>query len=225
METSRSASRWAASYGTPFAGERVAVAAGGGRRKFETEKSDPVHGRARRVGRLFRQRVARTRASWVDTEPRPRLAHSALPALRTGSRQIVSRTTPGRSFRTNLPQGLKLLPDYPVSAAARAAGLPEYVFGVEGARWLVWRWLWNGYLGYDFDTVARELRAGGASLELVASLPDSRWENRPELHFHRFPGGTYAFPFGIAHQLEMRRGVAQIFRVNPPAKLENGEPR
>ena len=191
-----------------------------------TENSIAVHAPRPGWDRLFRSEWPGYARELIEPNPGPdsRIVRFLREHAAPDEIVITNYAWEPLYFHTNLPQGLKLLPDYPVSAAARAAGLPEYVFGVEGARWLVWRWLWNGYLEYDFDTVARELRAGGASLELVASFPDSRWENRPELHFHRFPGGTYAFPFGIAHEQVMRRGVAQIFRVSPPAKLENGEP-
>jgi 4-amino-4-deoxy-L-arabinose transferase-like glycosyltransferase len=120
-------------------------------------------------------------------------------------------------FHTDLPQGLKIMPGYPVHAVARASGLPEYVFSTKGARWVVWRPLWDGYRGYHLERIEQELRARGASLELVASFPDARWENRPELHFHRFPGDFYPFPFGIRFSGADPR-VGKIFRVDEAAR-------
>src|SRR5262249_53782004 len=39
-------------------------------------------------------------------------------------------------FHTRMPQGDKVLESYPIYAAARAAGLPEYVFSPDAARWV-----------------------------------------------------------------------------------------
>jgi 4-amino-4-deoxy-L-arabinose transferase-like glycosyltransferase len=120
-------------------------------------------------------------------------------------------------FYTGLPQALKVLPEYEIYPAAQRADLPAYVFGVEGARWLVWRWPWEGYQGYEFGRVQRSLEAGGARLVRMASFPDTIWENRPELAFHRFPGLGYLYPRGkeflrLGHRLE-----AVIFRVEEAA--------
>lgn len=120
-------------------------------------------------------------------------------------------------FHTRLPQGLKVLPGYPIHAAARAHGLPAYVFGVDGARWLVWRWPWEGYQDYRFRDVRRALEERGATLQRVAVLPDTRWENRPELHFHRFPGGLLVDPAGMDLLRRGQRLEAVVFRVAWPA--------
>jgi hypothetical protein len=119
-------------------------------------------------------------------------------------------------FHTRLPQGLKVLPGYPIAPAARAAGLPEYVFGVDGARWLVWRWPWEGYQDYRFREVREQLAARGATLERVAVLPDTQWENRPELHFHRFPGEAYVYPRDVALVRRNMRMEAAVFRITWP---------
>ena len=77
------------------------------------------------------------------------------------------------TFHVGLPQALKILESYPIYADARRAGLPDYVFGVEGARWLVWRWIWEGYQGYatghgsdDADEEARHRRIAARVLRL-----------------------------------------------------------
>src|SRR6266404_2960190 len=38
-------------------------------------------------------------------------------------------------FHTRLPQALKILPDYPIYAAAKSKGLPSYTVDVDQARW------------------------------------------------------------------------------------------
>jgi hypothetical protein len=117
-------------------------------------------------------------------------------------------------FYTGLPQGFKVMSSHEIYTAARRAGLPEYVFGVEGARWLVWRWPWEGYQGYAHDQVVRALEERGAKLERVARLRETIWENRPELHFHRFPGIGYVFPAGLEFLGLGRYPHAVIFRIS-----------
>ncbi len=129
-------------------------------------------------------------------------------------------------FHTRLPQGLKVIPGYEIQAAARRAGLPEYVFGVERARWLVWRWPWEGYQGYVHDQVVGALEQRGAKLERVAQLGETIWENRPELHFRRFPGIGYVFPADLERLgLGTHPGSAifEITHAEPrPVELEPG---
>jgi hypothetical protein len=96
-------------------------------------------------------------------------------------------------FHTRLPQGYKILPQYPIRDAAERHGLPRYVFSVRGSRWLVWRWPWEGYQDYRFADVIRALAERGATVERVATFTETAWENRPNLHFHRWPGGEYLF--------------------------------
>jgi 4-amino-4-deoxy-L-arabinose transferase-like glycosyltransferase len=113
-------------------------------------------------------------------------------------------------FYTRLPQALKILSGYPVYDAARRYGLPEYVFGVDHARWLVWRFAWDGYLGYYPTPVEEQILAQGGRLTPVATLNESRWENRENIHFRRFSGDRYLFPWS------KRYGPAVIFRVDWP---------
>lgn len=117
-------------------------------------------------------------------------------------------------FHTGLPQGLKVMQRYEIYDAARRANLPAYVFGVDGARWLVWRWPWEGYQEYEFGRVERSLQRRGARLEQVASFPDTIWENRPELPFHRFPGIGYVYPGGMELLEVKRRLQAVVFRIH-----------
>lgn len=117
-------------------------------------------------------------------------------------------------FHTNLRQGLKIFPEHEIVEAARAQGLPSYVFEAKGARWVVWRDPWEGsHLGYRLARVRRELALSGARLQRVASVPETVWENRPELHFHRFPGLDHIYPLDIARFGYAPGRSATIFRV------------
>ncbi len=117
-------------------------------------------------------------------------------------------------FHTNLRQGLKIFPEHEIAGAARAHGLPPYVFEAKGARWVVWRDPWEGsHLGYRLERVRRELARSGARLQRVASVPETVWENRPELHFHRFPGRNHIYPLDIARFGYAPGRSATIFRV------------
>ncbi|HEY4284961.1 MAG TPA: hypothetical protein VGM62_18000, partial [Chthoniobacterales bacterium] len=113
-------------------------------------------------------------------------------------------------FYTRLPQALKILPDYPVYAAAKRNGLPEQTFDVDHVKWVLWRFGWDGYLGYRWADVSREIQSNGGRLIRVAAFEESRWENRENIHFHRFAGGKYLFPWPKKFR------PAGIFRVEWP---------
>lgn len=113
-------------------------------------------------------------------------------------------------FHTGLPQAYKVLESYPIYAAARAAGLPEYVFSPDGARWLVWRAPWEDYQGYHWAEVAARLRAAGGVLAPIAEFPETIWENRENLHFRRFPGVGYLYPRAV----ELVYPAARIWRID-----------
>ena len=113
-------------------------------------------------------------------------------------------------FHTRLPQGMKILPGYPVSEAARRQGLPEYVFGVDHVRWVVWRPVWGGYQGYFGREVSRQIFAQGGRLTKVAEMAETRWENREDIHFRRFFGDRYLFPW------PEKLPPCSIFRVDWP---------
>jgi 4-amino-4-deoxy-L-arabinose transferase-like glycosyltransferase len=110
-------------------------------------------------------------------------------------------------FHTRLPQGMKIMAQDSVYEAARRKGLPQYVFGTDKARWIVWRFSWNEYLGITWADVERYLIKGGATVSLVAELKETSWENRENIHFHRFSSDTYLFP-------RDEKPPARIFRVD-----------
>jgi hypothetical protein len=98
-------------------------------------------------------------------------------------------------FHTHLAQGMTVLSSYPIYGAAKARGLPDYVFSAQGARWIVWRQAWGSYRGQALDQVLAELAAARIPTTLVARIPETLWENRENIHFRRFPGGRYIFPW------------------------------
>lgn len=97
-------------------------------------------------------------------------------------------------FYTRLPQALGILQGYPVFERARELGLPDFVFGVDHARWIVWRSAWETGPGYAINDVLKELVEKGAQITTVLELDETVWENREDIHFHRFSDGTYLFP-------------------------------
>ena len=96
-------------------------------------------------------------------------------------------------FYTRRPQGFRISPQAPIAGAARALGLPAYAFGLEGADWVIWRHGPDPLPGHPFEKVRSELEARGAKLERVATFRETIWENRPELHWHRFARVGYPF--------------------------------
>ena len=121
-------------------------------------------------------------------------------------------------FHTRLRQALKIMPHYPIFPVAQKHNLPDYVYKVDQTRWIVCRWFWDGYLDYDLETIARFLVARGARLTKVASFPETTWENRPELHFHRYPGNEYKFSWYAPGDCK----DVEIYRVDWPAGAEKG---
>jgi hypothetical protein len=115
-------------------------------------------------------------------------------------------------FYTALPQGMKIMRQDSIYDAARRYGLPEYVFGVDHARWVVWRFHWEGYLGIPWPDVANHLVAEGGHISKVAEIKETRWENREHIHFHRFSDNVYLF------SQETNFLPAKIFRVDWPAQ-------
>ena len=137
-----------------------------------------------------------------------------------GDRLVTNYAWEPLSFHTRLPQADKVLPSYPIYADARAAGLPDYVFSPDTARWLVWRAPWEDYQDYRWADVAARIRAAGGVLVAVASFPETIWENRENLHFRRFPGVGYLYPRAVelvyppAHVWRVDRAEAAV---TPPA--------
>ena len=113
-------------------------------------------------------------------------------------------------FHTGLAQALKILPDYPIYPAAKANGLPDYVFDVDQVRWVIWRPAWDGYEEYFAGAVQQQIANRGGKIERVAEVTETLWENRENIHFRRFSGGRYLF-----HGPETFPPVS-IFRVSWP---------
>ena len=97
-------------------------------------------------------------------------------------------------FYTRLPQAMGILPAYPVYQRARQLGLPDFVFGIDHVRWIVWRSAWETAPGYAMDDVAREIVQNGGRITTVLEVPETVFENSPDIHHHRFSDGTYLFP-------------------------------
>lgn len=111
-------------------------------------------------------------------------------------------------FHTRLPQALKILPGWPVESAARAKNLPDYVFDVTGTRWVLWRPAWNGYLDYRGDQIERAIAERGGMVEQVARFDETVWENRENIHFHRFAYDEHLFTWPADSP------PAQLFKVS-----------
>jgi uncharacterized membrane protein len=114
-------------------------------------------------------------------------------------------------FHTRLPQAMKIMKQDTIYDGARRYGLPDYVFGVDRARWIVWRFNWDDYLGIRWADVADHLLAAGAKINDLAEIEETGWENRENIHFHRFSGNAYLFP------QETNLAPAHIFRIDWPA--------
>jgi 4-amino-4-deoxy-L-arabinose transferase-like glycosyltransferase len=114
-------------------------------------------------------------------------------------------------FYTGLPQGLKILANAPVYEAARRQHLPEYVFGVACARWIVWRFAWDGYSGLAWPEVEQALISRGAQITEMTKIKETGWENRESAFFYRFCGHKHLFR---EHQPHFPR--ARIYRIDYP---------
>lgn len=97
-------------------------------------------------------------------------------------------------FYTRLPQALGILPQYPAYQRARELGLPDFVFGVDHVRWILWRSAWETAPGYAMDDVAREIVRQGGQITNVLEMEETVFENSPDIHLHRFSDGSYLFP-------------------------------
>jgi Dolichyl-phosphate-mannose-protein mannosyltransferase len=113
-------------------------------------------------------------------------------------------------FHTSLRQGMKIAPQDVVYAVAHRLGLPEYTFGLAHVRWIVWRFNWDDYLGIRWSDVSQNLLADGAQINDLAEIKETGWENRENLHFHRFAEDVYLFP----HDTNL--APAKIFRIDWP---------
>ncbi|HEX2484696.1 MAG TPA: glycosyltransferase family 39 protein [Myxococcota bacterium] len=131
----------------------------------------------------------------------------------------------GLYYYSDLGLGMRIDPSAPVYAHARRRELPRYVFDVDDADWIVWRGGNEAFLGYPFlllgqplEALRARLAARGARLELVAELPETLWENRPELFWHRFPGLGHPFAPPRLGARGPRYRDARVFRVSWPAE-------
>jgi hypothetical protein len=129
----------------------------------------------------------------------------------------------GLYYYSRLPQAWRIAPEAPVRRKARALGLSAYVFGIDHPDWLVWRGDNEALLGYAFSLfghplafVRARLEARGARLERIAMFPETLWDNRPELFWHRFPRDPCPFAPRSADAQCPRYSDAQIFRVHWP---------
>lgn len=113
-------------------------------------------------------------------------------------------------FHTGLSQGMKIMRQDVIYDTARRHGLPEYVFSVDDARWVVWRFNWDDYLGIRWPDVAQHLTEEGGQISEVGELKETGWENRENIHFHRFSGDLFLF------SREKALEPAKIFRVDWP---------
>ena len=128
-----------------------------------------------------------------------------------GDRLIANYEWEPLYFHTRLPQALKILPEYPINEVARRNGLPNYVFGVDRVRWVIWRPMWEGYVGYSGEKLEQQILAGNARVQPMARLEETIWENRPEVHHHRFSDNKYFFT------APKNLPAAEIFRIDWPA--------
>jgi len=92
-------------------------------------------------------------------------------------------------FYTRMPQAGKVAPVDPVHEAARRHGVPEYVFDASAAQWVVWRPAWINYRygGVHMQLALAAWEKQGKKVTEVARIKETRWENQPNLYFHRFP--------------------------------------
>ena len=74
--------------------------------------------------------------------------------------------------------------------------------------WVVWRFKWDWYLGIQWSEVAEHLLAEGAQINDMAEIRETGWENRENIHFHRFSGDTYLYSEDSFHP------AAHIFRAD-----------
>lgn len=135
-------------------------------------------------------------------------------------------------FYTQLPQSMRISP---VAAAvrreARVLHLPPFLTGVRGTDWVIWRGGDESALGYaftifgqiDWPMLQTRFDALGAQIERVATLPETLWENRPELYWHRFPRVGQPFAPRALGAAGLNHGEARVYRVRWPEEAVIGE--
>jgi hypothetical protein len=96
-------------------------------------------------------------------------------------------------FHTGLRLGLTIARDSPVYDAARRQHLSEYCFGADHVRWIAWRPAWDLGPEDSWAQLQRDIAANGGRIEQVTQIKETFWENRENIHFHRFAGDQYLF--------------------------------
>lgn len=118
-------------------------------------------------------------------------------------------------FHTRLPQAARISPSFPIYQVAKARALPAYVFDPERVRWIIWRRAWPAYFReQDLAALLDRLTRRGVTTTLAASIPETLYENRENIHFRRYPGQTYVFPW------YMNLPDVHIYRVDWESDLE-----
>jgi hypothetical protein len=112
-------------------------------------------------------------------------------------------------FYTRLRQAGKIAPGHPIYAAARRQGLPDYVFNASAAQWVVWRNAWAEFMSGNerLKEAMSTWNRRGATLKVVETIRETRWENREDLYFRRFPF------FGCLYHTYPSYPEAVLFRV------------
>jgi 4-amino-4-deoxy-L-arabinose transferase-like glycosyltransferase len=113
-------------------------------------------------------------------------------------------------FHTGLPQAMKVPATDRSYSAARALGLPEYVFTPGRVRWIIWRPAWGDSWGQNGEQLVQSLTEAGVSVQLVKTVTETLWENRENIHFRRYPGNRYFYPWF------QRVPDVQVYRVDWP---------
>ncbi|MEY2546209.1 MAG: hypothetical protein QOG48_1326, partial [Verrucomicrobiota bacterium] len=120
-------------------------------------------------------------------------------------------------FYTGLRLGLTIARDSPVYDAARRQQLPEYCFGADRVRWIAWRPAWDLGARDSWAQLQRDIAASGGRIEQVTQIKETFWENRENIHFHRFAGDRYLFAWFPRALVE---AAPESFP--PPAQLPAG---
>ena len=101
-------------------------------------------------------------------------------------------------FYTDVRMGYRIAPEAPIATRRARSGCPDYVLRPR------WRRLADLAAGADplpeqsLRRVRALLEAGGARLEPVARFREGLWENRSELHWHRFAARRHPFRPALA---------------------------
>ena len=162
------------------------------------EKTATFHVPPRLADRLLRTTQVQFARSLVHSNPgvMTHIAGFLRSHARPGDVVLTNAESQALYFHTGLPQAAKIAPSFPIYHEARARGLPEYVFGHEGLRWIVWRRAFPAYFPeQDVARLLRRFAAVGIRTELVATFPETIFENRENVFFRRYPGGVYVYPW------------------------------